>query len=232
MGGLNMDKIYILHGWSYSVDKWKIFTGLLKRQGFDVHILKIPGLTMESSKIWDLRKYSDWLTGEMGSSKVVLLGHSNGGRIASYFAWKHPERVQKLILVDSAGIYHKDPRIQIKRFIFGKAAQVGKKFTKSEVFRKFLYSLAGESDYKNAPPNMQKSMINLIGVDLVGVFKKIKVKTLIIWGENDKVTPVSDGMLINKLIRESRLVKVKNAAHSPQFSNPDDVLLAVKDFLA
>ena len=82
-----MKKIYILHGWTYSLEKWSAFEKLLKREGFDPIFLKIPGLTSESNEVWDLDKYSNWLEKELSKEKdkVILLGHSNGGRSAAYF---------------------------------------------------------------------------------------------------------------------------------------------------
>jgi len=111
------------------------------------------------------------------------LGHSNGGRIAAYFAAEHPEKVQKLILIDSAGIYHKELFIQLKRFVFKTVSGIGKKLTSSEALKNFMYYLVGEHDYQKASPNMKLSMVNLTHHDLTPFLPKIKVPTLIIWGE-------------------------------------------------
>lgn len=226
-----MNKILILHGWTYSLDKWNFFSTSLNRIGFEVELLEIPGLTLKSDEVWNLEKYSDWLDKQIGNSKVVLLGHSNGGRIAAYFTEKFPNKVQKLILIDTAGIYHKDLGIQIKRFMFGKAAQIGKVFTKNETLKKFLYRLAGESDYQKATPNMRKSMVNLISISLNEVFKRINKDTLIVWGKEDKITPLKDAYTINNSIRRSKLVIIDGARHSPFFTHTDEVVRAVTEFL-
>ena len=80
-----MKKIVILHGWTYSLDKWEKFKDLLQNEGFQTIFLKIPGLTAKSGEVWNLDKYSNWLGSQLSKEKdkVVLLGHSNGGRIAS-----------------------------------------------------------------------------------------------------------------------------------------------------
>lgn len=229
MGTLN--KIVILHGWTYSLDKWKRFADLLKQSGFKPIFLKIPGLTLKSDKVWDLEKYSDWLRDELSKEKdkVILLGHSNGARIASYFASKHPGKVRNLVLIDSAGIYHKELPLQIKRFIFGAIVKIGKNFTSSESLKNFLYYLAGERDYQKAAPNMKRSMLNLTHHDLTPFLKKINVQTLIIWGDNDKVTPLYDGRLINKLIKNSKLKIVRGARHSPFYTHPKQVVNIIKN---
>lgn len=224
-----MKKIIILHGWAYSLDKWKVLVGLLKEYGFDVEILEIPGLTLKSDEIWNLEKYSDWLNSKIGNSQVIILGHSNGGRIAAHFTSEHPEKVQKLILIDGAGIYHKELTLQIKRFVFGAVAKIGKKITSSESLKKFLYRLAGEKDYQTASPNMKQSMVNLISIDLTETFEKITTDTLIIWGHDDKVTPLSDAKLIHRLIKNSSLEVIKDAKHSPFYTNPDEVARIIKN---
>jgi pimeloyl-ACP methyl ester carboxylesterase len=231
MGTLNMAKIFILHGWTYNFDKWTDFVAELKNCGFEPVLLKIPGLTAKSDEIWDLDKYSGWLEKELSEEKgkVILLGHSNGGRIAAYFAAKHFDRVQKLILIDSAGIYHKELFLQIKRFIFGTVTRIGKRFTSSERLKNLLYYLVGERDYQKASSNMKLSMVNLAHHDLTPFLSQIRVSTLIIWGKEDKITPLSDAFLMNKLIKNSRLEVIDGARHSPFYTHARKVVRIIKN---
>ena len=229
VGIINMKKIYVLHGWTYSLDKWRVFSKLMKSNGFEVVFLEIPGLTTKSDDVWDVVKYSRWLKKKVGNSKAILLGHSNGGRIASYFAAIYPDNVKKLILIDSAGIYRKDLYIRAKRFVFRCIAGIGKKFTDSKTLKKLLYRVAGEKDYIEAPDNMKMSMLNLINVDLTPAYKIMKTDTLIIWGQEDKITPISDGILIHKLIKNSKLKIIKDARHSPFFTHPKEVVEIIKN---
>jgi pimeloyl-ACP methyl ester carboxylesterase len=226
-----MKKIYILHGWTYSLEKWDEFAKLLRQNGFDPVFLKIPGLTSESDEVWDLDKYSEWLGRELSkiNGKVILLGHSNGGRIAVYFTAKHSGKVQNLILMDAAGIYHKELALQVKRFIFGSIVKIGKKFTSSETLKNLLYYLAGERDYQKASPNMKLSMVNLTHHDLTPFLSKIRVPTLVIWGQNDTVTSISDGKLMAKLIEGSKLIIIRGARHSPFYTHPAEVAQIIKN---
>ncbi|OGM76800.1 hypothetical protein A2210_00650 [Candidatus Woesebacteria bacterium RIFOXYA1_FULL_40_18] len=225
-----MKKIVILHGWTYSLDKWEKFKDLLQNEGFQTIFLKIPGLTAKSGEVWNLDKYSNWLGSQLSKEKdkVVLLGHSNGGRIASYFSAKFPDKIEKLILIDTAGVYHKELLLEIKRFLFGSVAKLGKKFTNSQVLKKFLYKLVREKDYQEASPNMRKTMLNLIKTDLTAEFKKISVPTLIIWGQDDRITPLSDGQLINKLIKNSKLKTIEGARHAPFYTHAGEVAGIIK----
>lgn len=230
-------KIVILHGWSYSakgvdpLKKWDPFIEGLKIKGYQPSLLKIPGLTKNLTAVWNLEKYVEWLNEEIKNDRVVLIGHSNGGRIALAFAQKYPQKVSQLILINSAGIYHNELPIRIKRFVFKNLAKLGKKISTSENLRVLLYKLAREGDYKNATPVQRATMLNLIRTDLTSILNKISVPTLIIWGRQDKITPLSDGLTMHKLIKNSQLEVIDEARHSPQFTHPEEVAKKIHEHL-
>ena len=215
-------KILVLHGWTYCTEKWDPFMDIISSKT-DVELLKIPGLTEKLEAVWNLDNYVEWLKTKIGDSKVILIGHSNGGRISLAFANKYPEKVSKLILIDSAGIYHNELPIRLKRLVFKIIAKLGKKIINSEKLRKILYKLSREGDYENASPTVKKTMLNLITTDISFLLPEIKIPTLIIWGENDNTTPLKDGALMHKLIRGSKLKIISGARHSPQFTHPKEV---------
>ncbi len=227
-------KIIILHGWTKALDKWQLFLGALEKKGIRADLPKIPGLMGSLEKVWKLSDYIEWLKNivDKEKGKVVLIGHSNGGRIALAFTNLYPEKVEKLILIDSAGIYHNELPLKIKKLIFKSIAKIGKKITSSKVLKNLLYKLARESDYKDLDENVKKTMINLISSDLRNIFPQIKTSTLIIWGREDKVTPLSDGLLMNKEIKNSKLQIIKDARHSPMFTHPKEVTSIILNNLA
>jgi len=228
-----MKKILILHGWAYEAIQWEPLVKRLKESGHDAVILKIPGLTEKIDRPWNIDDYVSWLHKyvEREKNKVILLGHSNGGRISLAYAVKHPEHIDALILVDSAGIYHNEMSIRTKRAVFNALAKMGKKFTKSESLRRILYKLTHEQDYVNASVNSRETMKNVITVDLSTQMPSIKIPTLIIWGENDTTTPISDGMIMHKLIPNAKMVIIKQARHSPQFTHVAQVGDAIVTFI-
>lgn len=225
-----MNKAIILHGWTYSTEKWSKFINLMKSK-YDVELLKIPGLTQQLSKVWDLDNYVEWLNKKVGRDKVILMGHSNGGRIALAFSLKYPEKVEHLVLIDSAGIYHNELPIRLKRFLFKTIAKIGRKITKSDRMRKILYKLSRENDYEKASPMLRKTMTNIITTDIKNQLYQIKIPTLIIWGEDDKTTPLTDGLLMHKLIKGSEMKIINGARHSPQFTHPEKVVKIIHEYL-
>lgn len=217
-------KIFILHGWTYSLEKWAPFVKELKSKGFEINLLKIPGLTANIDRPWTIENYVGWLYEKLEKEKdIVLIGHSNGGRIAMAFSMKYPNKVARLILIDSAGIYHDELYIKLKRKVFGIIARTGGKISKTKIGKNLLYFLAGEKDYREASENMKKTIINLLAFDKNLKAEAISAPTIIIWGKKDDITPVSDAKVLNKKIINSKLYIINNARHSPQFSHPEKV---------
>lgn len=221
-------KLYILHGWAYDTTKWGPFLQELKKNGVEGKLLKIPGLTAPLDTPWNLDDYIKWLHTQTAKSKdpIYLLGHSNGGRIALGFTLSYPEKVKQLFLLDSAGLLDRRLHMKMKRFSFELAAKTGKKIL-PDFFSKPLYRLAREHDYEKATPVVKKTLANLIKTDLSKMLHTIKVRTIIIWGEKDTVTPLKDAKVIHKEIKKSQLFFIHNARHSPQFTHPAEVVKIV-----
>ena len=220
-------KVYALHGWAYSTEKWQEFVKELHSQKIELKMLYIPGLTSELKDVWDIDDYIKWLDTELPNEPVVLLGHSNGGRLALNFAWVYPDRVSQLILLDSAGVYHGGLH-QLKRSLFKSLAKLGKKVTKNTKAKKILYKLARVNDYNDAPENMKQVMENMIQSDKSLNLDEISTPTSIIWGGEDKITPLTDGVTMHNRIQNSRFRIVDNGRHSPHFTHPEQVAKLVK----
>ncbi|OGG91997.1 hypothetical protein A3H16_03940 [Candidatus Kaiserbacteria bacterium RIFCSPLOWO2_12_FULL_53_8] len=218
-----MSKLFILHGWTYQSETWKPLVALLEKRGFDVEFLKIPGLTDGTNPMWTLDDYVQWLKEKTAAEeKVVLLGHSYGGRISLAFAAKYPEKVARLILEDSAGIPPRGLR-RLKRDVFKIIAKIGHTIIRSERMRDLLYKLARESDYRKATPEMRKTMANMLSVDISLILDHVEAPTLIIWGAHDRTTPLADGELIHRGIRGSKMIVLPDARHSPHITHAQKV---------
>jgi len=228
-----MKKIIILHGWTKNPDKWQTFLDILKTKGISAEFPKVPGPTGGLDKIWKLENYIQWLKNitNKEKGKVILVGQSNGGRISLAFTNLFPQKVEKLILIDCAGIYHNEIPLRIKRVVFKTIAKIGKKFTSSKTMRNLLYKFARESDYRDLDENAKRTMVNLISVDLKPILSKIDIPTLLIWGAQDKIEPLSYGVLMNNLIKNSKMKIIKDAGHSPQYSNPLEIVNLITDFI-
>lgn len=227
-----MKKIHIIHGWTYTTDAWDACVAALREKGCEPVQLNVPGLTEASSETWTLEKYVEWLKSKTeGERDLILVGHSNGGRIALAFAAKYPGAVHRLVLIDAAGIAHHEFLLTVKRVVFGTVAKVGRRITTSPFLRKAFYRLIGVRDYKRAPENMRETMKNLIKRDLTPELMRITTPTLIIWGEKDTATPLRDAHIMHERIRNSELYTIPDAQHSPHASHSTLVASKVADWI-
>ncbi len=227
-----MSKIFILHGWTYQTETWRPLLEMLSARGIEYEFLLIPGLTDGTDPVWTLDDYVHWLEEKTaGHEKIILYGHSNGGRISIAYTAKHPEKVERLILEDSAGIPAGGIR-RLKRDVFKKIARIGRVFAGSEILRTLLYKIIRENDYSAATPNMKKTMSNLLAVDLSLVLNRIACPTLIIWGAHDGTTLLSDGTRMHAGIKASRMVVIPDARHSPHITHREKVLALIENELS
>ncbi len=216
-------KIFILHGWTYQTETWRPLLDLLTARGIEYEFLRMPGLTDGTDPVWTLDEYVKWLEEQTaGHEKVILYGHSHGGRVSIAYTVKHPDKVERLILEDSAGIPASGFR-RLKRDFFKKLSQVGRIFSNSQTLRKLLYKVIRENDYSGASANMKKTMSNLLSVDLSLILDRITCPTLIIWGADDQTTPLSAGKIIHAGIKGSRMVVIEGARHSPHITHPQKI---------
>jgi pimeloyl-ACP methyl ester carboxylesterase len=227
-----MKKVFIIHGWTYSTDAWTKTRALLSAKGIESVMLEVPGLTVTSDKVWTLPEYVEWLKGKLaGEQNVVLVGHSNGGRIALSYAAQSPQELGKLILIDAAGIRHTEFLLQMKRAVFGMIAKIGKVVTRSALLRKIFYRLIGARDYERATPTMRETMKNMLAVDLRSELPCINVPALIIWGAKDTATPVEDAEVMKQGIKGSNVFIIEDAGHSPHKTHPELVVEKIAAFL-
>jgi pimeloyl-ACP methyl ester carboxylesterase len=219
-----MTKIYIIHGWSYNLDRWNNIKLELKMRDVEPVFLKVPGLTEPSDKVWTIDGYIDWLTDKLkGESAPIVVGHSNGGRIAMSYIQKHPNHIKKLILIDSAGVAHNEPTSVLKLKTLKYLSKLGKPLAAIPPLRKIFYRVIGARDYLDAPPNMRQTMANMHKADQKINFAHIKLPVTIIWGRDDTITPLSDGQKINAGIAKSKLVVIDGARHAPMETHSEQV---------
>lgn len=71
----------------------------------------------------------------------------------------------------------------------------------------------GSADYLAASPLMRQTLVRTVNEDLAPLLPKIKAEVLLIWGENDDATPLSDGKRMEKEMPDAALVVIENAGH-------------------
>ncbi len=222
-------KVFIVHGWTYNLDKWQTILPLLKERGIEPVLLRVPGLTEPSSKVWDIDDYVEWLNKQLqAEDQPIVIGHSNGGRIALALLQKYPGRFKQLILIDSAGLAHNTMKGNAKLGTLKVIAKVGKPLARIPVVKKGFYKIIGAQDYRQAPPNMRKTMQNMLNADNTIDLTTISTPVTLIWGSNDSSTPLKDGQTMHRQLKDSSLHVIEGARHAPQHTHAQQVAAIIK----
>lgn len=224
--------LVFLHGWRSESAVWFKIMSEAEKRGFRSFALDLPGFGLSEipPEDFDLKKYAAVIESFLekeGLEKVYLVGHSFGGRIALKFASLFPENLSGLVLVDSAGLKPKDKKI-IRFF-----AKILKPFFKLPFFRSFrplIYKIIGAEDYI-ATPRLKNVFLNVVKENLEPSLSRIKTKTLVVWGEEDKTTPLSFAETFHRQIKNSRLEIIKDAGHFSFMDNPEEFSKILFDFV-
>lgn len=219
----NGNPIVLLHGWGSNIT---LFNGIfeLLSNNYRVVALDMPGFgeSDEPHNIWGVDDYVDFVWTFIKKLKIdnfSVLGHSFGGRVIIKMANRKEiaDSIDKIILVDSAGI---KPKRTISYHIKVRSYKITKGILSFYPIKKLFPNALekykkgkGSADYNRASEIMKGCLVKTVNEDLTPLLKKINKETLIIWGEDDDATPLSDGKLMEKLIPDSGLATIKNAGH-------------------
>ena len=245
INGLNINYIdegsgpllVMLHGWGSNCDLFKGVIGFAKSK-YHVVAMDMPGFgkSDEPSEPMNVDAYVDFVLAFIKKlfpeeKEVILLGHSMGGRIIIKLSSGLYEKrlsadfkISKIILTDAAGISPVKTAAQkkrSKRYRFYKNC-----LTKTGIAKLFpstldkLQKKFGSADYAAASPVMRKSLVMAVNEDCVPYMASVKEPTLLIWGDQDTATPLSDGQQMEKLIPEAGLAVINGAGHYSFLDNP------------
>lgn len=217
-----MVDLYIIHGWTYTVEPWRSTLAILKENGISVQMLHVPGLTEKSDKVYAIEDYMRWADENIPNGAIAL-GHSNGGRILLNLCSEDPEKLKYLILLDAAGVYEPSARKKLVE----KVAKLGKPLKKVPVVDKAFHRLTGSTDYSRAPENMKKTLANMLESDKDLDFSKVTTKTFILWGKKDTTTPPRQATTMYEKLPNAELKFYANWTHAPYISSPEELARAL-----
>ncbi len=221
--GSDKPTVLFLHGWGAPVSSYRVLTDYLA-QHFRVVAPDLPGFggSEEPPAAWCVDDYADFILDfaqALALREVILMCHSFGGRISIKLLARDtlPFTVKKAVFIDAAGIR---PKRGAKYYFKVYSFKLMKKLAGVTLIAKVCPSLvervkkrSGSADYRNASERMRQVMVRCIEEDLTALLPAIRVSTLLIWGELDTATPLSDGQKMEKAIPDAGLVTLKGAGH-------------------
>lgn len=225
--GENNSNIIILPGWGDTRNTFDFIINELSKK-YTVYIFDYPGFGRSIFPDNDLTiyDYTNIIRDFIKDKNIVnptIIAHSFGGRIATLLSGYYKDDINKLILIDIAGI---KPKKNIFKLLKQTLYKILRKLKflipkrKRNIYLKKLLLLFGSSDYKVLNNNMQKTFRNIVNEDLKFYYKSIKQKTLLIWGQKDKSTPLKDAYYIKENIKNSKLIIYPKVGHFSYLDSP------------
>ncbi len=220
--------VLMIHGWGANADLMMPLGNRLLPLGYRVYAPDLPGFGGSDlpPSAWSVRDYVDFVLAYMDALKldqVLYFGHSHGGRIGLVLGAEHSARLSKMALADSAGV--KTPastatqaRLKTYKLVRQSLTAVGLKAT-SDHLRDWYNDRYGSTDFKNAGP-LRETFIRIVGEDLLPVAARVKVPTLLLWGDGDQDTPLAHGQRLEKAIPDAGLVILNGAGHYSYIDKP------------
>jgi pimeloyl-ACP methyl ester carboxylesterase len=147
---------------------------------------------------------------KLNETTVTIVSHSFGGRIAILLSSIFNIKVEKLILISSAGI---KPRRFLGYYLKVYLYKFCKFLVNKKIVSKKLLKLFGSSDYKQLNNIMKATLIKVVNQNLRQYLKLINSPTLIVWGLKDKITPYYMAKILHKQIKNSTLLVYKKSGH-------------------
>lgn len=243
--------VILLHGFGASLETWdpwaKALSGNYRVIRFD-----LPGFGLTGAD--PTGDYTDartmgmiiGLMDQLRVERAAFVGNSLGGRIAWNFAALHPDRVSQLVLISPDGFaspgfaYDKPPKVPLMMQALPYVAprNMLKASLAAGYARPEALSEATLTRYRDMllAPGVRSAMLVRMGQvvlrDPAPTLARIKAPTLLLWGEDDAMIPISNATDYLRDMPTAKLVRLANLGHLPFEEDPDVSLAPVERFLS
>jgi pimeloyl-ACP methyl ester carboxylesterase len=199
----------------YFRNQYKVVVPLLPLLDLDILHTTVGGLEKWVHKFIELRDYKD----------INLLGNSLGGHVALMYVLRHPERIKSLTLTGSSGLFENGMGDTYPKR--GDYEYIRKKTELTFYDPKMATKELVDELYETV--NVRLKAIKIIALaksairnNLGEEVSQIKQPTLLVWGNNDNITPPFVGKEFNRLIPNSELHFIDLCGHAPMMERPEE----------
>ena len=209
------------------LSNFKEVIDFISSKNYKVVIPELPIYTLPL-KDTSVTAFSDFLEDFVKFKKFnnpILLGNSLGGHIGLIFSNKNPNLVKSLVLTGSSGLYENSmgesyPKRENYEYIKRKTEEVfyNPKVATKEIVDE-VFETVNNRDKLVRTLSIAKSAIRH---NMSSDLPNIETPTLLIWGENDLVTPPEVAVEFNSLLPNSELIWIKKCGHAPMMEHPKE----------
>ena len=216
--------LLLLHGLFGALSNWDgVISTFSNRYRVIIPLLPIYEMPIRQASLEGLLAYIEKFVAQKSLQDMTLLGNSLGGHLAILYTFNHPDRVRRLVLTGSSGLFENGmggsfPKRGSYDYVAERVAytfydpNVASKALIDEVFE-ITTSIPKCMSIVGIAKSAQR---NNVAKDL----HRIHVPTLLIWGLNDTITPAEVGHEFNRLIARSELHFIDRCCHAPMMEHP------------
>jgi pimeloyl-ACP methyl ester carboxylesterase len=246
--------LILVHGYFYDCHMWSRNIARLSEQ-YTVYAVDLwgAGLSCRGPLGFSYRLFSEQLRlfmDELGIERAALAGQGMGGGTIMALAAAHPERVERMVLVDTAGLpdtvpwtarlmrapilalpLFSIPGVGVRRAIL-KGHFVGAPEILDDAYLNEILAFHRIRGTSRCLLDMLRAeFFHSLG-DEIQQLRDTPIPALIVWGELDDSNPMRQARKLNELLPDSRLVVLKNAGHVSNADQPTAFNQAALEFLA
>ncbi len=252
--------LVLLHGITSSADTWdRVLPALAEHYTVLVPDLIGHGRSAKPRGDYSMGAFASGLRDLMvalGIPRATVVGHSLGGGVAMQLTYQHPERVERLGLVDSGGL-GRSVHVLLRAATLPGSEWVLPVIAGARVLRvgEGVGRLLGRVGLRPgtdaaemfrghaslADPEARSAFVHTLRASLDASGQRVDARdrlylaatypVLIVWGEKDSIIPVSHGRRAHELIPGSRLEVLENAGHFPHLDEPVRFVMTLRDWI-
>jgi pimeloyl-ACP methyl ester carboxylesterase len=240
-GPEDAETLVVLQGWGTDMGLYDSVAAAVSDK-YRVIQFDLPGFgaSDEPREPWNVDAYADFFCSFMetlGIKRAALLGHSYGGRVIIKLAAREsiPFEITKIVLVDSAGVM---PERSASQKFKVRMYKIKRTFLTSKPVHSmfpevidYWMSKQGSEDYRNASPMMKKCLVMAVNEDLQHLMPSVKQEVLLVWGDLDMDTPISDAHRMEEKMPNAALVVLEGTDHFSFLYKPVEFRNILRSFL-
>lgn len=231
----------LIHGLGGRAEDWRNLIPYLAYNGYRVYAPDLPGYGKSeqpanfSYSVSDEANIVVAFMDALNLRQVDLAGHSMGGWIVQLVAYRHPDRIRRLMIFDSVGLAVR-PRWDTRLFTPTTSVQLDELeallMPNPPIPPAFIARDILRISHKNAWV-IQRAMASMLtGRDVTdAMLPQLKMPVLLVWGDKDRITPLSLGEKMHQLIPQSQLDVVPGCGHLAPVQCASRIGPVVKQFL-
>jgi pimeloyl-ACP methyl ester carboxylesterase len=241
MGPADGQVVVLVHGLGGRAEDWQKLAPQLARAGFHIYLPDLPGYGASekpanfSYSVSDQARIVSGFLDALELKQVDLGGWSMGGWVVQLVAAAHPDQIRRLILFDSAGLYVK-PDWDTKLFAPDSAAEIDKLDALLMPHPPHVPGFVARDILRISREHawiIHRAIDSMLtGRDTTDkLLPSLRMPVLIVWGEVDHITPLSEGEKIHRLVPQSQLTVISGCGHLAPNECADKIAPVTVDFL-